>query len=102
MAPFFFFLLAIFSFADGGSIGVNYGRIANNLPIPQRNVADTSSETFLLQVKPMIVTRKRRQDMKVNKIQRKSWHCKRGVCRLGAINLPEQSRIVAMRDYQIP
>ncbi|KAI3765691.1 hypothetical protein L2E82_15733 [Cichorium intybus] len=47
MAPFFFFLLVIFSFADGGSIGVNYGRIANNLPIPQRNVADSSSETFL-------------------------------------------------------
>ncbi|KAL2464902.1 O-Glycosyl hydrolase family 17 protein [Abeliophyllum distichum] len=25
-------ILCIFSFADGGSIGVNYGRIANNLP----------------------------------------------------------------------
>lgn len=29
---FFILLISIFSFADGGSIGVNYGRIANNLP----------------------------------------------------------------------
>ncbi|KAK3021755.1 hypothetical protein RJ639_045698 [Escallonia herrerae] len=28
----FFFFLSILSLADGGSIGVNYGRIANNLP----------------------------------------------------------------------
>lgn len=28
----FLFLFSIFTFADGGSIGVNYGRIANNLP----------------------------------------------------------------------
>lgn len=33
-----FFILAIFTFADGGSIGVNYGRIANNLPSPSKVV----------------------------------------------------------------
>ncbi|KAI3769624.1 hypothetical protein L6452_00733 [Arctium lappa] len=32
------FILAIFTFADGGSIGVNYGRIANNLPSPSKVV----------------------------------------------------------------
>ncbi|KAH7844666.1 hypothetical protein Vadar_030408 [Vaccinium darrowii] len=30
--PLFFLLLSILSLADGGSIGVNYGRVANNLP----------------------------------------------------------------------
>ncbi|KAL8205291.1 hypothetical protein R6Q57_008842 [Mikania cordata] len=41
MAPNIFFsvsLLAIFALADGGSIGVNYGRVGNNLPSPAKVV----------------------------------------------------------------
>ncbi|EXC27249.1 Glucan endo-1,3-beta-glucosidase 13 [Morus notabilis] len=34
----FFFLISIVAFADGGSIGVNYGRIANNLPSARKVV----------------------------------------------------------------
>nr|XP_043622908.1 glucan endo-1,3-beta-glucosidase 12-like [Erigeron canadensis] len=41
MSPFFTFIsvcLTIFSLVNGGSIGVNYGRVANNLPSPSKVV----------------------------------------------------------------
>ncbi|KAK6946987.1 X8 domain [Dillenia turbinata] len=35
---FFFLLLSLISLTDGGSIGINYGRVADNLPAPKQVV----------------------------------------------------------------
>ncbi|KAF5461136.1 hypothetical protein F2P56_020955 [Juglans regia] len=39
-------LLSILAFADGGSIGINYGRVANNLPPPSKVVELLKSQGF--------------------------------------------------------
>ncbi|XP_035549839.1 glucan endo-1,3-beta-glucosidase 14-like [Juglans regia] len=39
-------LLSILAFSDGGSIGINYGRVANNLPPPSKVVELLKSQGF--------------------------------------------------------